>query len=302
MIDRKYRQLSVVKQVQILGINRAGVYYRRHKREVRKEEKTLIKEINEQYMKTPFYGRPKMTKQLNRLGYPVGEGVVRRLMKKMGIKAIYCKPKTSIANPGHKKYPYLLRGVEVVRPNHVWSTDITYIRTRQGFMYLTAVIDWASRYVLSWRLSNTLDSHFCIEALQESLRYGKPDIFNTDQGSQFTSMDFTEELLSRDIQISMDGKGRALDNVRIERLWRSLKYEDVFIHDYQSVSELKEGLGKYIQFYNTGRIHEGLNYRTPEEVYYEGCRPQTAIPVSPDASRTLRAPAELLTQSLTHQT
>ncbi len=199
--------------------------------------------------------------------YPVNRKRVQRLMRLMGLEAIYQKPQTSLANPEHKKYPYLLRGMSIDKPNQVWSTDITYIRLEKGFVYLSAVIDWHSRYVLSWRLSNTLDSVFCVEALEEALDKGKPNIFNTDQGVQFTSRDFISVLQAADIKISMDGKGRAIDNVFVERLWRSLKYECVYLREFESVRALHQGLLEYFEFYNNERLHQSLGYAVPASVH-----------------------------------
>lgn len=223
--------------------------------------------IDEQYMATPFYGWPRMTAFLQSKGYAINHKRVQRLMQKMGIQAIYPKPRTTISTPGHKIYPYLLRDVEIVRPNQVWSTDITYIPLANGFMYLVAVIDWYSRYILDWRLSNTLDGIFCSAALQQALTLGRPEIFNSDQGSQFTATAFTEILVTAAVRISMDGRGRALDNIFIERFWRSLKYEDIYLKNYASVSALFEGLVHYFDFYNYRRPHQALNYRTPAQLY-----------------------------------
>lgn len=224
-------------------------------------------EIDKQYMETPFYGYPRMTAHLLRKGYKVNRKRVRRLMRQMGIEAIYPKRRTSVRNPEHRIYPYLLRNMKVTGPNHVWSSDITYIPMVHGFMYLVAVIDWYSRYILSWRVSNTLDGDFCREALEDALSLAKPDIFNTDQGSQFTATAFTSILTDAEIQISMDGRGRAYDNIFIERFWRSLKYENIYINEYDTVPALKSGLNKYFTFYNQGRLHQSLQYRTPAEVY-----------------------------------
>ena len=208
-----------------------------------------------------------MTAWLRSKGYPVNRKRIQRLMRLMGIEAIYQKPQTSRANEEHKKYPYLLRGMSIDKPNLVWSTDITYIRLEKGFVYLSAVIDWHSRYVLSWRLSNTLDSVFCVEALEAALSQGKPEIFNTDQGVQFTSRDFISVLQTADIKISMDGKGRAIDNVFVERLWRSLKYEFVYLREFESVQELYQRLFEYFEFYNNERLHQALDYAVPASVY-----------------------------------
>lgn len=230
---------------------------------------TLMRLLDEQYTRTPFYGSPKMTEWLKGQGYQVNHKRVERLMSVMGLQAIYPKPDTSKAHPENKIYPYLLRGVKIDHVDQVWSADITYIRLRAGFLYLTAVIDWFSRYVLSWRLSNTLESSFCVEALEMALQAKHPEIFNTDQGTQFTSEDFTGILKSREIAVSMDGRGRCLDNIFVERLWRSVKYEEVYLHDYQTPSEAYLGLKKYLEFYNTERYHQALGYKTPHEVYFK---------------------------------
>jgi putative transposase len=225
--------------------------------------------IDKKYLLAPFFGVPKMCHHLRSLNYKVNVKRVRRLMRLMGLQAIYCKPRLSIPDKAHKKYPYLLRGITISRVDQVWSTDITYIPMEKGFMYLIAVIDWHSRYVLSWRLTNSLDGIACIDALKDSLQDGKPEIFNTDQGVQFTSEKFTSVLDSKDIQISMDGKGRAIDNVFVERLWRTVKYEYVYLHSHSNGKELYEGLKSYFEFYNHQRPHQALNYRTPSEVYFE---------------------------------
>ncbi len=219
-------------------------------------------------METPFYGYPRMTQILRRKGYPVNHKRVARLMRLMGVEAIYPRPRTTIAAAGHKIYPYLLRHLPITNNKHVWSTDITYIPLPGGFMDLVAVMDWHSRFVLSWQLSNTMETHFCVAALEMAFAWGQPEIFNSDQGSQFTADDFTTCLLHRDIRISMDGRGRALDNIFIERLWRSVKYEDIYIKDYQSVRELEAGLDCYFRLYNYGRPHQSLAYATPAEVYF----------------------------------
>jgi putative transposase len=211
-----------------------------------------------------------MTAELNNLGHEVNRKRISRLMNVMGLEAIYPKPNLSKPAPGHKIYPYLLRGVEIVRPDQVWSTDITYIRMRGGFLYLVAVIDWFSRYVLSWELSNTMNADFCVAALERALRRGCPDVFNTDQGSQFTSDDFTGAVLAAGAKMSMDGRGRALDNVFVERLWRSVKYEEVYLKDYESVPVAIQSLAAYFRFYNTARLHQSLGYKPPETVYLSG--------------------------------
>ena len=226
--------------------------------------------IDEQYLATPFYGSRKMVEALARQGHAVNRKRVQRLMRLMGLEAIYPRKKTTIPAMGHKIYPYLLRGVKIDHVNQVWSTDITYVPMRQGFMYLVAVMDWHSRYVLSWRLSNSLDGDFCMEALDEALRAGRPEVFNTDQGSQFTSLAFTERLASAGVAISMDGRGRALDNVFVERLWRTVKYENIYLKEYATVDELMKGLREYFEFYDRGRLHQSLDYKTPWEVYQRG--------------------------------
>jgi putative transposase len=228
----------------------------------------LMRLIDEQYLRTPFYGWPRMTAYLRREGHAVNHKRVQRLMHKMGLQAIYPKPKTSTADKAHTIYPYLLRGLEIGRPNFVWSADITYVPMHQGFMYLVAIMDWFSRYVLTWQLSNTLDGYFCLDALQQALQQGRPEIFNTDQGAQFTANAFTACLQRAEIQISMDGRGRALDNIFIERLWRSVKYEDIYLKDYAAVPELAAGLADYFTFYNDERPHQSLDYRTPAEVHF----------------------------------
>ena len=223
--------------------------------------------LDEQYTRTPFYGSRRMTEWLSAQGWDVNRKRIQRLMGVMGIEAVYPKPKLSRPGASHRIYPYLLRGVSVERANHVWSTDITYIPLTRGFLYLVAVMDWFSRYVLSWRLSASLDQDFCVEALRSALLRGQPQIFNSDQGSQFTSETFTGELAARKIAISMDGRGRCMDNIFIERLWRSLKYEEVYIKDYETEEEARAGIGSYLSFYNEERLHQSLGYRTPMAIY-----------------------------------
>lgn len=224
--------------------------------------------IDEIFTESPFYGSRKILEGLQREEFNVGRARVQSLMRKMGLRAIYPKPNLSKKHPEHKIYPYLLANVNIVRPNQVWSTDITYIRLRPGFLYLVAIMDWYSRYVLSWRLSNSLDVAFCLEALDDALEQGCPDIFNTDQGPQFTSQDFTGLLLSKKIKISMDSRGRVFDNIFTERLWRSVKYEEVYIRDYQDYGDVRQGLNRYFPFYNNRRYHQALKYKTPYEVHY----------------------------------
>jgi putative transposase len=223
--------------------------------------------LDEQYLKTPFYGWRRMAICLERLGYTLNPKRIRRLMRIMGLEAIYPKRRTTVPAKDHQVYPYLLRELEVVAPNQVWCTDITYVPMARGFMYLVAVMDWFSRYVLSWELSNTLDGAFCLTALRSALHRGRPQIFNTDQGSQFTARAFTDILETENIRISMDGRGRALDNVLVERLWRSVKYEDIYLKEYPSVASLLVGLEAYFRFYNDERPHQSLGYRTPREVH-----------------------------------
>lgn len=266
LIDPAHAQISIRRQCQLIGLNRSTYYL-----EPAGESPfnmMLMRLIDEQYMKTPFYGYLKITAWLRRENHLVNKKRVARLMRLMGLQAVFPGRKTTIPAPGHKIYPYLLRGLEITRPNQVWSTDITYIPMAKGFMYLTAVIDWYSRYVLSWTLSNTLDGAFCLEALEQALQKGRPDIFNTDQGAQFTAHAFTSRLEADNIRISMDGRGRALDNIFVERLWRTVKYEDIYLKDYEIVPELITGLGRYFPFYNGERLHESLDYCTPEEVHF----------------------------------
>lgn len=224
--------------------------------------------LDEQYTQTPFYGVRKMTAWLNEVkGETVNVKRIRRLLRLMGLEAIYQKPRLSQTAPGHRIYPYLLRGVKIERVNQVWSTDITYIRLQGGFVYLVAVLDWYSRYVLSWEISPTMETDFCVSTLERALAVGQPEIFNTDQGAQFTSQAFTKILQAREIAISMDGRGRALDNIFVERLWRSVKYEEVYLHDYENVPQAITGLGQYFQFYNHERLHQSLGYQTPAAIY-----------------------------------
>ena len=236
------------------------------------ENLKLMRLIDEQYLHTPFYGSRGMTQWLIRQGYDVNRKRVQRLMRVMGLEAVYPRRRTSVPCPEHRIYPYLLRNLAIERPDQVWSADITYVPLRRGFMYLVAVLDWHSRYVLSWELSNTLDSAFCVAALEAALESQRPEIFNTDQGAQFTSQAFTGVLEAADIAISMDGRGRALDNVFIERLWRTVKYENIYLHGYETAVELERGLASYFDFYRYERLHMALGYQTPWEVYSEGRR------------------------------
>lgn len=265
MVNRRHPSLSIVRQCALLSISRSSVYYRPVG--VSQEDLTLMNLIDRQYLTTPFYGSRRMAAWLRKQGYWMNRKRVRRLMRIMGLRAIYRRPRTSKPAPGHRIYPYLLAGMEITRPNQVWAADITYIPMARGFLYLVAIMDWYSRYVISWRLSNTLDTDFCVEALEEALRKGRPDIFNTDQGAQFTSEAFTGLLEQHGVRISMDGKGRYTDNLFIERLWRSVKYEEVYLKAYQDGREARVGIGAYFHFYNTQRPHQALGYRTPAEVF-----------------------------------
>jgi putative transposase len=258
----------VRRQCELLGISRSGLYYRPAGETA--ENLRLMRLIDEQYTKRPFFGSRRMTVWLGEQGHRVNRKRVARLMEQMGIAAVYPKPNLSRPAEGHKIFPYLLRGVEVNRVNQVWSTDITYIRMTEGFVYLVAVMDWFSRFVLSWAVSVNLELDFCLEALHRAFRFGRPEIFNSDQGPQFTSEKFTDELQTRGIAVSMDGRGRCLDNIFIERLWRSLKYEEVYLRDYAAVSEARSGIGAWLSFYNHERPHQSLGYRTPAGLYRGG--------------------------------
>jgi putative transposase len=269
LIDRQHPKLAIAQQCRLLNVARSTVYYRPAPASVADLE--LMRLIDEPYLRTPYYGTRRMVEWFRRQGRIVNRKRVQRLMQLMGIEAIYPKPNTSKKHPENKIYPYLLRGLKVDRVNQVWCTDITYIPMAKGFLYLVVIMDWVSRCVLSWRLSNTTDADFCIEALEEALaRYGRPEIFNSDQGSQFTSTEFTGVLLRHGVAISMDGRGRFLDNIFIERLWRSLKYEEVFTKAYATGAEARSGIGEYIHHYNFERPHQALDYRTPREVFEAG--------------------------------
>jgi putative transposase len=268
LVEPAHPQLSVQRQCELLGLPRSTFYYEPATESA--ENLGLMRLIDEQYLQVPFYGSRRVTAWLNSQGHEVNRKRVQRLMRLMGLEALYPKRRTSQPGAGHKIYPYLLRDLEITRPDQVWSTDITYVPLRRGFMYLVAVLDWYSRYVLSWRLSNSLESCFCLEALEEALAVGQPEIFNTDQGSQFTSAAFTGRLESVGVAVSMDGRGRALDNVFIERLWRTVKYEDIYLKDYGGADDLYEGLSGYMEFYDRERPHQSLGYRTPHEVYWGG--------------------------------
>ena len=265
MIEVEHPVLSVRRQCDLLALARSGLYYEPHGESP--ENLALMRLLDEAYTAWPFYGVRKMTAHLAREGQAVNVKRVRRLMRLMGLEAIYPRKRLSVPGEGHKRYPYLLRGVEIVRPDQVWSADITYIRLRRGFLYLAAILDWYSRYVLSWTLSSSLDAAFCVGALEEALARGRPEVFNSDQGVQFTSEGFTRILESRGIAISMDGRGRVFDNIFSERLWRTVKYEEVYLKDYADPREAREGLRAYFRFYDEQRPHQALKYRTPAEVY-----------------------------------
>ncbi len=265
MVEVQHPELSISRQCELLGLCRASFYYEPAQESA--ENLALMRLIDQQYTAHPFFGSRQMTLWLGNQGYLVNRKRIRRLMALMGLQAIYPKPKLSAPGPGHKVFPYLLRGLTIERVNQVWSTDITYIPLATGFMYLAAVIDWYSRYVISWRLSNTLDGSFCLDMLDEALRCGTPEIFNTDQGAQFTAAAFTGRLQAAGVAVSMDGRGRCLDNVFVERLWRTVKYENVYLQGYETVPQLQEGLGCYFPFYNQERPHQSLGGRTPGAVY-----------------------------------
>jgi len=268
MVVVNNKLLSITKQCHLLSISRNSVYYTPTGENPLNLK--LMELIDEAFVDSPWYGSRQMARHLRREGYNVGRKRIRRLMRNMGLHPIYQEPKTSVPNPEHKIYPYLLRNLEITRVNQVWCTDITYIRMQKGFLYLVAVMDWHSRKVLSWRLSNTMDTDFCIAALEEAIeKYGTPEIFNTDQGSQFTSHGFTDVLKQNNIRISMDGRGRWMDNVFIERLWRSLKYECVYLHAFESGSDAKRKIDNWMEYYNTKRPHSTFGDKTPFEVYYD---------------------------------
>jgi putative transposase len=273
-VEPDHAVLSIVRQCDLLSISRSGFYY--EPRGESAENLALMRLIDEAYLHFPYYGSRQMARHLRRLRHAVGRRRVRRLMAKMGLAAIYQKPRTSAPNREHRIYPYLLRELVIDRPNQVWCSDITYISMRRGFMYLVAVMDWATRRVLSWRVSNSMEADFCIEALEEALaKHGRPEVFNTDQGSQFTSPCFTGILATNGIKISMDGRGRWMDNVFIERLWRSLKYECIYLYAFETGGELRAGVSTWLGHYNSHRPHSTLCGRTPDEVYY--ARPLPAL-------------------------
>jgi len=291
MLELGHREISMRRQCVLLGLNRATAYYRA--RPAAPDDGALRSEIDRQYTATPYYGVPRMTAHLRREGWKVNPKRVRRLMRSMGLEAIYPKPRLSAANQAHRVYPYLLRAVAVSRPDQAWASDITYIRLRGGFVFLTVVLDWHSRYVLSWELSNTLDAAFCLGALEKALTISQPEIFNTDQGSQYTSEAFTGRLKKAGIRISMDGRGRAYDNIFVERLWRSVKYEEVYLHDYADPVEARASLARYFHAYNHQRPHQALGWRTPTEVYFANQEAQGGPEAAPAAATpvALRAPS-----------
>lgn len=284
LIDNQDDGHSIRQQCLLAGVNRSSWYY--EPVPPSELDLTLMNLLDEQYTKTPFYGVRNMTLSMRALGFMVGKDHVRTLLRKMGLTAVFPKPNLSKPHPQNRIYPYLLRDMEIMRPNQVWCADITYIRLTWGFAYLVAIVDWYSRAVLSWRLSNTLEADFCVEALQEALvKYGTPEVFNTDQGTQFTSQEFIGVLTDKRISISMDGRGRCLDNIFIERLWRTVKYQNVYLKGYRTIPEARMGLTEYFEFYNKEKFHQGLDNKTPWQVYCQGSaegskgRPSTPEPI-----------------------
>ena len=267
MIDFNSSEISVAFQCNLLSINRSSVYYK--PKQVKKRELDLMRIIDEQYLETPFYGSRSMRNHIRRLGWTINRKPIQRLMRLMGLQAIYPKPRTTKPHPQNKVYPYLLRGLKINRPDQVWATDITYVPMSRGFMYLVAIMDWHSRKVLSWRVSNSMNADFCVEALEEAIdKYGCPEIFNTDQGCQFTSESFINVLKRNNIKISMDGRGRFQDNIFIERLWWTVKYQYLYLRAFDNGKELKKGLTKWFQYYNQDRFHQSLEDWTPDEIYF----------------------------------
>lgn len=265
LVEPSDKFLTIEKQCGLLNLNRSSFYY--VPKEISPFDLELMDKIDHIYTDHPYYGKRRMMHELRRQGYDVGVKKVRSLMILMGLEAVYPKPNLSQNDQPHKRFPYLLKGLNIYKPNHVWSTDITYIKINGGFIYLTVILDWFSRYIVNWRLSNTLQSDFCIECLEESLQITRPEIMNQDQGVQFTSTDYINVLESNDVTISMDGKGRCFDNIFVERVWRTIKYEEVYLNDYQNVNQAKESIGRYINCYNNVRLHSSLDYQTPNEVY-----------------------------------
>jgi putative transposase len=289
MLDRADEALSIRRQCALLGVARSGVY--RPKKPANDNDLALMRRIDDLFTSWPFLGSRRMAQMLKAEGERVNRKRVQRLMRLMGIAALGPKPNTSKPAPGHKIYPYLLRNLKIERPNHVWAADITYLPIGRGFLYLVAIIDWASRAVLAWRISNTLDASFCLAALEDALaRHGKPEIFNTDQGCQFTSAAFTGALATAGIKISMDGRGRWMDNVFVERLWRSLKHEDLYLKGYDDGIEAKAGIGQWIDFYNNRRLHQALGYRAPMAVWREGTATAKAVDMMDNAAALTTCP------------
>ena len=270
LLEAELPQISLRRQCELLGLNRSNIYYQ--PREGNAEKAKLLRLIDEIYTRSPYFGARRIAAELNRmnLSFAVDRKRVRRLMEEMGIEALYPKPKLSRADKGHVKYPYLLKGVNIERINQVWGTDITYIPTNKGYVYLVAIMDWYSRYVVSWEVSNSLEADFCVRALKRAFRKcGYPEIFNSDQGSQYTGEEFQQVLqASGQIRVSMDGRGRCMDNIFTERLWRSVKYEEVYVGEYENLCQAREGLEQYLTFYNEARVHQALEYRTPAEIYF----------------------------------
>jgi putative transposase len=266
LLEPDHSEISLTRQAELLGISRSSIYYQPV---VHEEDASIMHLIDEIFTRRPFYGKRRMCVELNRRGMDIGIKKTRSLMNMMGLEAVYPKPNTSRSHPEHRKFPYLLRGLSITKPNMVWASDITYIRMLNGWTYLTAIMDWFSRFIVAWELSIALEAEFCTSALRNGLeQYPKPDIFNSDQGVQFTSREFVTTLQGNDIRISMDGRGRCFDNIFTERLWRSIKYEEVYLNEYASVQDAVAGLGKYIDFYNYERPHQSLSYQTPAEVYF----------------------------------
>jgi putative transposase len=291
MLDRSDKALSIRRQCALVGVARSGVY--RLQKPANDNDLALMRRLDELYTAWPFLGSRRMTAMLRAEGETINRKRVQRLMRKMGIAALGPKPNTTKPAPGHKIYPYLLRNLKIERPNHVWAADITYLPIGRGFLYLVAIIDWASRAVLAWRISNTMDTSFCLAALEDALaRFGRPEIFNTDQGSQFTSAAFTGALTAAGIQISMDGRGRWMDNVFIERLWRSLKHEDIYLKGYADGREAKDGVTSWMEFYNARRLHQALGYRTPMAVWLEGTTARRAVDMLDNAVALTTCPQQ----------
>lgn len=284
MLEPKSEELSLKKQCELLAVNRSSYYYN-SKTYLERSDKELIEEIVKIYELLPFYGYRRIQVELKKKGFKAGKRRILRLKKELNLRTFYPEPKTTLPNRKDSKYPYLLKDLEITRQNQVWSTDITFIPVKTGFVYLVSIIDIYSRKILSSKVSTTMNKEFCIEALEEALeRYGTPEIFNSDQGSQFTSNEFLKRLKDNDIKISMDGKGRALDNIYIERYWRTLKYEDIYLNNYETPKEVRQGITKFTHFYNSQRIHSSLEYKTPDEIYFNNTRCEKTNPVKEVAS------------------